>query len=57
MEGQTDPTSWSPSSYSRGPTSTIAMDWHLKIKDIEYVVGLSKKSYEFMNSFFRYSRF
>ena len=34
MEGRTDPTSWNPFGYSRGPTSTSVVDWHLKIKDI-----------------------
>ena len=29
-----------PSSYHL--TSTIAVDWHLKVKDIEYDVGLTK---------------
>ena len=42
MEGRTDPISWNPFGYSRGLTSTIVVDWHLKIKDIEYDVGLTK---------------
>ena len=25
-----------------GPTSTTAVEWHLKVKDIEYNVGLTK---------------
>ena len=27
---------------TRGPTSTTAVDWHLKVKDTEYNVGLAK---------------
>ena len=27
---------------ARGPTSTIAVDWHLKVKDIECDVSLTK---------------
>ena len=27
---------------ARGPTSKTAVDWHLKVKDIEYDVGLTK---------------
>ena len=47
-------------------TSTTAVDWHLKVKDIEYDVGLTKnycptvsmkKSTEFVDLLFRYSRF
>ena len=48
------------------PTSTTAVDWHLKVKDIiEYDVGLTKnycitvsmkKSAQFINSFLGYSR-
>ena len=26
----------------RGPTSTTAVDWHLKVKDIDYDVSLTK---------------
>ena len=26
-----------------GPTSTTAVDWHLKVKDTEYDVGLPKQ--------------
>ena len=28
---------------AQGPTSTTAVDWHLKVKDIEYDVSLTKK--------------
>ena len=27
---------------TKGLTSTIAVDWHLKVKDIEYDAGLTK---------------
>ena len=30
---------------ARGPTSTTALDWHLKVKDIEYDAGLTKNYY------------
>ena len=30
---------------ARGLTSTTAVDWHLKVKDIEYNVGLTKDCY------------
>ena len=30
------------SATARGPTSTTAVDWHLKVKDIVYDVGLTK---------------
>ena len=52
------------------PTSTTAVDWHLKVKDIEDNVGLTKnycltvsmqktttRTVQFINSFFRYNRF
>ena len=50
---------------ARGLTSTIAVDWHLKVKDMEYDVGLTKnyciivnvqKSAQFKNSILRNSR-
>ena len=49
-----------------GPTSTTAVDWHLKVKDKEYNIALTKitvpqsackKSAQLINSFLRYSRF
>ena len=30
---------------ARGPTSTTAEDWHLKVRDIEYNVSLTKNYY------------
>ena len=51
---------------ARDSKSTTAVDWHLKVKDIEYDVGLTKnycptvsmkKSTEFVDLLFRYSRF
>ena len=27
---------------ARGPTGTTAVDWHLKVKNIKYDVGLTK---------------
>ena len=39
-EGWTDPTLQDPSSYYRGSTNVV--DWHLKVKDIEYNVSLTK---------------
>ena len=33
---------WTLLATARGPTSTTAVDWHLKIKDTEYDVGLTK---------------
>ena len=51
---------------ARDSKSTTAVDWHLKVKDIEYDIGLTKnycltvsmkKSTEFVDSLFRYSRF
>ena len=41
-EGQTDPISQDPSATAEGPTSTTAVDWHLKFKDIRYNVSLTK---------------
>ena len=48
-----------------GPTSTTAVDWHLKVRDTENDVGLPnyciticmQKPAQFVNSFLRYSRF
>ena len=41
-EGRTDPISLDPFGYRWGLTSTAAVDWHLKVQDIEYDVGLTK---------------
>ena len=63
MEGRADPISLDLSHYSWGPTSTTAVDWHLKIEDVGCDVGLTKNYCltvsiaELINSFFRYSRF
>ena len=49
-----------------GLTTTTEVDWHLKVKDIEDDVDLTKnycvtisiqKSAQFINSFLRYNRF
>ena len=42
--GWNDPISYDPAIY-RGLTSTIAVDWCLKVKDIEYDAGLTKNYY------------
>ena len=44
-QGWTDPISYDTSSYRWGPTSTTAVDWHLKVDDIEYEDGLTKDYY------------
>ena len=42
-EGWTDPISQDPSAYRRGGlTSTTAVDWHLKVKDIDCDVCQTK---------------
>ena len=41
QDGQTDPTSEDPSSYCQGSNNTTAVDWHLKVKDIEQNVDLT----------------
>ena len=41
-EGWTDPLLLDPSSYCQGSTSKTAVDWHLKVKDTEYDVDLTK---------------
>ena len=43
-QGWTDPTSWDPilPAIARGLASKTAINWHLKVKDIEYNVGLTK---------------
>ena len=42
MEAWIDPILWDSSSYHWGLTSTTTVDWHLKVQDIEYDVGLTK---------------
>ena len=51
---------------TRDPTSTTSIDGHLKVKDIDYDVGLTKiialrpackKSVHSINLFLRYSQF
>ena len=42
MEGQTDPIYRTLPATTRGPTNTTAVDWHLKVKGIEYNVDLTK---------------
>ena len=42
MEGQTGLFYRTLLARARRTTSTIAIDWHLKDKDIEYNVGLTK---------------
>ena len=42
MGGWTDPISLGHSGYRQGPTSTAAVDWDIKVKDIEYNAGLTK---------------
>ena len=43
MKGRTDPISFPTA--ARCSTSTIAVGWNLKVKDIEYDVGLTKNYY------------
>ena len=43
IEGWADPILQDHSGYHQGSrTSTTAVDWHLKVKDIEYNVDLTK---------------
>ena len=42
MKRWADAISWGPSATARGLTSTSAVDWHLKVKDIECDVGLTE---------------
>ena len=42
MEGWTDPIHGTILATARGPTSTTAVDWHLKVKDVECNVSLTK---------------
>ena len=41
MQGWTDPISWDNSSYCQGSSNETAINWHLKVKNIEYNVGLT----------------
>ena len=43
MEGGTDPISFPTA--ARCSTSTIAVGWNLKVRDIEHNVGLTKNYY------------
>ena len=63
MEGWTDLFHRILLATARGPTSRTAVDWHLKVKDMDDNVSLTKKSTAsqsawkktapFINSFFR----